>query len=61
MYRRSWILFCWCPDLIKLIIRTPAAAYTPGQVINMDIIVENQSALPIFKFVALLIRVGSVC
>ncbi|XP_031621545.1 arrestin domain-containing protein 3-like [Contarinia nasturtii] len=56
LYKRSLILFCWCPDPIKLIIRTPVAAYTPGQVINLDIIVDNKSAVPISNFIALLIR-----
>lgn len=58
MYKRSLIVFCWCPDRIKIIARTTVSAYTPGQMINMDMIVDNQCGLPILKFTVLLIRVS---
>lgn len=58
MYKRSLIVFCWCPDRIKIIARTTVSAYTPGQMINMDMIVDNQSGVPILKFTVLLIRVS---
>lgn len=57
MYRRSILLFCWCPDAIKIITRTKVGGFVPGQMINLDMIVDNQSAVPIKKFTVHLIRV----
>lgn len=57
MYRRSLILICWCPDPIKILTRTKVGGFCPGQMINLDMFVDNQSAIPISKLTVHLIRV----
>lgn len=42
---------------MKLIARTPVGGYTPGQVINLEIDVDNQSDQPVSDFTVQLIKV----
>lgn len=43
---------------MKLIARTPVGGYTPGQVINLEIDVINQSDQPVSDFTVQLIKVN---
>lgn len=50
-------MFCWCPDTIRILTRTTVGGYAPGQMINLDMIIDNKTAVPILKFTVHLDRV----
>lgn len=50
-------VLCCVSDPVKIIARTKAAGYCPGQIINIEIILNNQSNVPIIGITVELIKV----
>lgn len=51
------LLCCYASDPLKIVVRTPVGGYTPGQVINLEVNVNNQSDQPVSDFTVQLIKV----
>lgn len=58
---RFWLCCCACcfpSKPVKILARTPVTGYTPGQTINMDIEIQNDSNRAIPKFTVAIIKVS---
>lgn len=51
------LLCCCSSDPMKIVARSPVGGYTPGQIINLEVNVDNQSDQPVSDFTVQLIKV----
>lgn len=54
-------VLCCTSDPVKIISRIKAAAFNPGQIITVEIHLNNQSAVPILQITVELIKVRDKC
>lgn len=50
-------VLCCVSDPVKIVARTKLGGYTPGEIINVEININNQSNVPIVQITAELIKV----
>lgn len=53
-------VFCCVSDPIKIMARTNAAGYTPGQVCQIEININNQSDVSIVRIIVELVKVNEI-
>lgn len=54
------LLCCCISDPLKIVARMPVGGYTPGQTINLELNVNNQSDQPVSEFSVQLIKVSEI-